>query len=211
MSEHIRRDRLDVLRNDIAPALQHRVRSCGHRKIDRGARGSAVPDPLPDVNVCLGRIARGLDQVDDILLDLRIHVDCVGKLSQAHHILGRQHGRDLVLHCRASHSTQDLQLVLALRVIHSELEHEAIHLSFGQGIGALLLDRVLRGQNQERILERVALGAYRYLAFLHGLQQGALHLRRRAVDLVGQHDVCEDRALLGAETAVARRVDHGAD
>ena len=31
---------------------------------------------------------------------------------------------------------------------------------------------------------------------LHGLQERRLYLRRRAVDLVGQDDVCEDRALL---------------
>jgi hypothetical protein len=34
------------------------------------------------------------------------------------------------------------------------LEHEAVHLRFGQGIGAFLLDRVLGGHDQERIGQR---------------------------------------------------------
>jgi hypothetical protein len=47
------------------------------------------------------------------------------------------------------------------------------------------------------------------LAFLHRLQQGRLHLRRRAVDLVGEHQVAEDRARLELELTLASlRVVH---
>ena len=43
----------------------------------------------------------------------------------------------------------------------------------------------------------------RHLAFLHRLEQGGLHLRRRTIDLVGEHDVREDRADRGREVAAA--------
>jgi hypothetical protein len=45
------------------------------------------------------------------------------------------------------------------------------------------------------------------LAFLHGLQEGGLGLGRGAVDLVGEQQVGEDRALLEGELGVAGVVD----
>src|SRR3546814_7587029 len=52
-------------------------------------------------------------------------------------------------------------------------------------------------------LERVGQGASvaldGYLALLHRLEQGGLRLRRRAVDLVGEQQVCEHRPLTEAE------------
>ena len=81
----------------------------------------------------------------------------------------------------------------------------------GSGIGALLLDRVLRGHDDERIGQGVALVADGDLALLHGFEQRALHLGRRAVDFVCQHQIREDWTELGAELARLLIVDHGAD
>ena len=53
--------------------------------------------------------------------------------------------------------------------------------------------------------------ADRDLALLHHLEQRRLHLRRGAVDLVGEQEVAEDGAELGLEAAVARAVDARAD
>ena len=47
-----------------------------------------------------------------------------------------------------------MQLV-AVREVDVQLEQEAIELRLGQRIGALHLERVLRGQHEERLLERV--------------------------------------------------------
>ena len=48
------------------------------------------------------------------------------------------------------------------------------------------------------------LAADGHLVLLHRFQQRGLRLRRRAVDLVGQHDVGEDRPVQEAELARAR-------
>ena len=45
----------------------------------------------------------------------------------------------------------DLELLVEARVLHEDLEHEAVLLGLGQRIGPFLLDRVLRGQHEERI------------------------------------------------------------
>ena len=49
------------------------------------------------------------------------------------------------------------------------------------------------------------------MTFCHHFQQGGLDLRRRAIDLVGQHDVGEDRAELDVERLLRRPVDAGPD
>src|SRR5262249_35061562 len=61
------------------------------------------------------------------------------------------------------------------------------------------LDRVLRGDDEERRRKAERLVPDRHLALLHRLEERALHLRRRAVDLVGEKEVREDRAFPNAE------------
>ena len=112
-------------------------------------------------------------------------------------------GAGLLLH--------DGDLVLDLRVVDGELEEEAVELRLGERVGALGLDRVLRRQHQERARHLVGGAADRDLALLHHLEQRGLDLGRRAVDLVGQQEVGEDRPELGAELAVVGLPDAGAD
>ena len=58
---------------------------------------------------------------------------------------------------------------------------------------------------------REGLAADRHLALGHHLQQRRLHLRRRAVDLVGEQEVDDHRAELDVELLLALPVDAGAD
>ena len=85
--------------------------------------------------------------------------------------------------------------LLAAAVLHEQLEEEAVELGLGQRVGALLLERVLRGHDEERLLELADLAAGGDLLFLHRFEQGGLRLGRGAVDLVGEDDLGEDRAL----------------
>ena len=74
-----------------------------------------------------------------------------------------------------------------------------------------MLERVLGGQHQERLGQPEGLVADRDLVLLHRLQERALHLGRRAIDLVGEQQVGEHRPLAHAELARLRLVDQGAD
>jgi hypothetical protein len=100
----------------------------------------------------------------------------------------------------------DGHLIVFGQVIDLHVEHEAVELSFGKRISSLHLDRILRRQYEERFLQHVAHAANGDLMFLHRLQQGGLRLGGRAVDLVGQNDVAENRSLdeLHAAMAVGR-------
>jgi hypothetical protein len=90
------------------------------------------------------------------------------------------------------------------------VHQKAVELRLGQRIRAFLLDGILRGHDQKQIRQPVGLAPDRYLPFPHGLEQGRLHLRRRPIDLVGEHQIVEQRTLLEHERAVLRTIDLGA-
>ena len=152
-----------------------------------------------------------MHDVHDVLLDLLVHVHL------AHQLAGGQHFLRLHHHLGLGHSTgphvlaDDELLLIRLGVVQHHLQHEAVGLSLGQGIGALLFDRVHGGQHQEGLRQVEGLLTDGDLAFLHGLQQRALHLGGCPVDLVGQDEVAEERTLLHAELLVLLAVDQRAD
>ena len=51
----------------------------------------------------------------------------------------------------AADEAEDFALVLVARVADEHVQEEAVHLRFGQRVGAFLLDRVLRRQDEEQI------------------------------------------------------------
>ena len=94
----------------------------------------------------------------------------------AHQILRVQNLRSIenrlrLRQARPRRRLDDLQLLFERRIADLDIEHESIELSFRQRIGAFLLDRILRGEHEERQLERVGLPAGSHLVLLHGLQQ----------------------------------------
>src|SRR6267378_4696179 len=119
--------------------------------------------------------------------------------------------RSVVITGTSGDPLDDDELVHLARVSNEDFQHESIHLGLGKRVGALGLDRVLCSHDEEGIGHLVRLAADRDLVLLHDLEQRALHLRRRAVDLVGEKEVCEDRAERGLEVACALVVDPCAD
>ena len=106
--------------------------------------------------------------------------------------------------CTRGRAAGDLELLVEARIGHEHLEHEAVLLRLGQRIGAFLLDRVLRGQHEERIGQLVPHAADRDLPLLHRFQQRGLRLGRRAVDFVGQDHVARTAALRETATRGCR-------
>lgn len=81
-------------------------------------------------------------------------------------------------------------------VPEARLDQEAVELCLRQLVSTGLLHRVLRRDDHERCAHGMADAVDRDNALLHDLEQRALRLRTRAVDLVGQNDGGEDRSLV---------------
>ena len=102
---------------------------------------------------------------------------------------------------------EHLVFTLRIRVVDQDLEEKTVELRLGQLEHVPMLVRVLRRDHEERIRKLVRLALDRHLPLLHRLEQRRLCARRRAVDLVREQHVREDRA--GEEHLLAH--PHGVD
>ena len=91
-----------------------------------------------------------------------------------------------------------------------DAQQEAVELRLGQWKGALVLDRVLRREDEKRRVEEAGLAVDGHLPLGHRLEQRRLRLRHRAVDLVDEQHVREHRAGHELEVALALVVDRQA-
>ena len=101
----------------------------------------------------------------------------------------------------------DKAFLFAVRVVDFQLEYETVDLCFRQRVGSLLLDRVLRCENEERFGHFERGSGDGRLFFLHALQQGALDFCGRAVDFIREDDVCKNGSLFDRESVFLRIVD----
>src|SRR5262249_52025461 len=88
-----------------------------------------------------------------------------------------------------------LEFFIETRIGDQNLEHKPVELGFRQGVGAFIFDRVFSSKHQKKWREVVSLAIDRHLAFFHGLEQSGLRFWGRAVDLVCEQNVGENRAV----------------
>ena len=119
--------------------------------------------------------------------------------------LGQRHGIETGLV-----PGDDVDLGVAIGKGQLKLDQEAVELCLGQGVGALILDGVLRGDDHERIGQLACQAIDGYRVLLHGLKQGGLGFGGRAVDFVGEQEVGEHGALAEDELRASRVPHHGA-
>src|SRR5258707_176720 len=77
-----------------------------------------------------------------------------------------------------------------------------VELGFGKRVGAVMLDGILRGDDEKWLRQRKRLAVDGDLRFVHGFEKRGLRARRCAVDFVGENDVCKNRP--GTEFKFAR-------
>ena len=130
-------------------------------------------------------LARGVDEPDDVLRDRLVDVDL---LDRGLHLLQLVEVEHLVTSSRGWRRFCSSRMTISsiAFVAEAEAEHEPIELRLRQRESALVLDRVLRRDDEERRRHRIRDAVDRRLALLHALEQRGLRLRRRAVDLVGE-------------------------
>ncbi len=203
MPQYIRADRLDILWGYETPPLQKCKCLRGDIEVNGCPCGCTILNqPLEVVQFVLCRIAGCENYVENILFYLLIHINIIYYSACTHYIVGRYYGiHRCLLPCRG-HLLHYPVLFVSGGVGDLQLEHEAVHLCLGQRISAFLFYRVLCGEDQKRFFKDICLIAYCDLSFLHRLKQGALHLGRGAVYLIGKDDVRKYRPLFNRKGAV---------
>ena len=195
VAQHRVRQGPDVVEAHVVAAAGERPRLAAEHEILRRAHAGAEGDEL--LHEVGGIAVLGPAGAHDVE---RVPHHRLGHRHLAHQALEGDRGRRRETGLSnsgarmAGRRPHHLDLLVVGRVLDDDVEHEAIELRFGQRIGALELDRVLRREHVERLGELVGAPLNGDAVLLHRLEQRRLRLGRRAVDLVGQHDVGEDRA-----------------
>ncbi len=94
---------------------------------------------------------------------------------------------------------EDLHLFRGGDVAETEAQRKAIHLRLRQRIGALKLDGVLGGDDEEQRVEQSPRAVQTHLTLAHCLEQRRLGPGRGPVDFVGEQDVGEYGPLVELE------------
>jgi hypothetical protein len=170
----------------------------------RAARRAAVAHELAHGGDARPLGVRGLDDAHGVVLDGAGHGHLAHEVTELEQARAAEDGAHHRIR-RARRAVEDRVQLLVAGQRDAQLEEEAVELRLGQRVRPLHLDGVLRGQHEERRGQRVRLLADGDRALLHGLEQRRLRLGRRAVDLVGEHEVREDRPALELEAPGARR------
>src|SRR5919108_1573536 len=142
------------------------------------------------------------DEVDDPPLQELVHVHRRRRVLQGGDVLDLHDGLEVAERMTVELVPHDVQLVVAPGIAERRPDEEAVELRFGQRKRAFELDRVLRRQHDERLRQLAGDAVDRHLALGHRLEQGRLGLRHRAVDLVDENHVREDRSRPELEVAI---------
>ncbi|PSQ82930.1 MAG: hypothetical protein BRD40_02415, partial [Bacteroidetes bacterium QS_1_65_9] len=154
--------------------------------VDEGYSGSEVLEEILDV----ARSRYAGEQLADLHrlageIDVDLHEGTNDRLHLSHllliaaQLIGVQHRVDklqMVGRLAGVVALQNGHFFVQLRVIHVDLEQKAVQLRFRQAVGAFMLQRVLRGDHQERLRHRVRLAVSADLPLLHHLEECGLRL-----------------------------------
>ena len=211
MAEHVGGEGPDVFRHHVGAAAEERMGPRGLRERDGRAGRAAEGDERLEVGEAHTRgVARGAHQVHDVVHHLLVHVQVRDSGSRRENGFRIEQPGDLDL-LTPAHAEQHFLLLVAGGIADPHFQHEAVELRLGQRVGPFVFDRVLGGEHEERLLERVGRAADGDLVLLHRLEERGLHLRGRPVDLVGEDDLREQRPLLDVKVLGLLVEDHGAD
>ncbi len=109
-------------------------------------------------------------------------------------VFARQQRQHAARHLAPVLAGQEQAFGRAVGVAQRDAHQKAVELRFGQQIGANLVVRVLRGDDEEGLGQGAGFAFHADLLFLHGFEQCALRAGAGAVDLVGQQHLGKDRA-----------------
>ena len=140
--EHGVGERLDVVGQRVVAALDQRARLGGAQQHQAGARRGAELDARV--------VARVPQQGDDVVAQRLRGVHAARGVLRGEHLGAVGDRLELEHAVAALVAGEHARLVVGRRVAERQPDHEAVDLRLGQRVGALVLDRVLRREDEER-------------------------------------------------------------
>ena len=186
-------ERPDVFEAHVVTPLRECPRLPPKNEILGGPDARPEGDPLVDEvrRISIGARPGGPNDVDRITQDRVRDGDLSYEPLERDEIRARDCVLELRLQdssCRAHH----VQLLVFGKMVHDDLEHEAVELRLWQRVGAFELDGILSREHIEGLFEHVRRSLNGNAVLLHRLQERRLGLGGCAVDLIREQNVRED-------------------
>ena len=143
MAEHRQEQQLDVFGAHVVASLDERPGAADPLECEARTNRSAQRDALER--------PRGGDELDDPAEQELVGIDEVERLLELGDVLEVDDGLKPGDRVRLALAPDDLDLLVDGRIAERDLEREAVELCLGEQEGSLLLDRVLRREEQERV------------------------------------------------------------
>ena len=193
----------NVVRNGVIATVDEGRRANRLSESERGARTGA------DRNV--GGAPRRVDDVEEIVDEFRRDLHVANRRLDRENFVERENRFERVERGRFAVGGQDGAFGVAVGIADRKAHQEAVELALGERVRSFELDRVFGRDDEEGARQRTRRSVGGNLAFARRFEGRALRSRRRAVDFVGENDVCEDRARDELEILRLRTVNFGAD
>src|SRR5258706_8976852 len=147
-------------------------------------------------------LARAVDDLESVVVEARVDFDVCNGFLHGQHIADIRDRIERIERIIANALAQNFLFRFVRGIAHFDAHQKSVELRFGQGIGAVMLDRILRGDHEKGLRQRERFAVDGDLRFVHGFEKGGLRARGGAVDFVGEDHGGENRA--GAKFKIAR-------
>src|SRR5882762_1501464 len=184
----------EVVGEAIVAAIE--VGAClrGALEHERAARADAERELLA--------FARAIDDLESIIVQAGVDFDVGNGVLHGQHIADIGNRIERIERVIANTFAQNFLFRFVRGIAHFDAHQKTVELRFRQGIGAVMLDGILRGDHEKRLRQRERLAVDGDLCFVHGFEKRRLRTRGGAIDFVSEDNVGENRA--GTKFKIAR-------
>src|SRR5713101_474949 len=168
-------------------------------KVGAGLRGALEHERAAraDAESKLLAFARAVDDLESVIVEARVDLDVRDGVLHGENIGDVRDRIERIERIIANALAENFLFGFVRGIAHLDAHQKAVELRLRQGIGAVMLDGILRGDHEKRLRKRESLAVHGDLRFVHGFEKRGLRARGGAVDFVSENDVGENRA--GAE------------
>src|SRR5258708_10427510 len=182
-------------------------------EIGAGLRGALEHESAArtDAESKLFAFARAIHDFESVVMQAGVDLDVGDGVLHGENIADIRDRIERIERTIADALAQDFFFGLMRGIAHFDAHQKAVELRFRQGIGAVMLDRILRGDHEKGQWKRESLAVHGDLRLVHGFEKRGLRARGGAVDFVGKNHVRKNRSGAKFKFARLRIVDADAE
>src|SRR6266852_6387535 len=147
-------------------------------------------------------LARAVDDLESVIVQAGVDFDVRNGVLHGQNIADICDRIERIERIIANALAENFLFRFVRGIAHFDAHQKAVELRFRQGISAVMLDRILRGDHEKGLRQRERFAVDCDLRFVHGFEKRGLRARGGAVDFVGEDHVSENRA--GTKFKIAR-------